>query len=93
MLRVHLRYARAVLADPPDAPTAYAELMAADYTRWPWPRARAELAYGRWLWRERTGAEAAGPLRSAEAAFERMGAPGWAVKARHELARALARDS
>lgn len=44
VLRVHLRYARAVLADPQDAPAAYAELMAADYARWPWARARRERA-------------------------------------------------
>jgi hypothetical protein len=93
MLRVHLRYARAVLADPQDAAAAYAELMAADYTRWPWAQARAELAYGSWLWRERTGADAVGPLQRAEATFERVGALSWAAKARRERVRALARKS
>jgi AAA ATPase domain len=92
VLGVHLRYARAVLADPPDAPAAYAELMAADYARWPWARARAELAYGSWLWRERAGAEALGPLRRAEAGFSRIGAASWAARARRERARALARN-
>ena len=67
--------------------------MAANYDRWPWAQARAELAYGGWLWRERTGAEAVGSLRRAQAAFDRMGAPSWAAKARHECARALARES
>jgi hypothetical protein len=92
VLLVHLRYARAVLADPAAAPAAYAELMAADYTRWPWARARAELAYGSWLWRERGGAEALGPLRKAEAGFVRIGAVSWAARARRERARALARN-
>jgi hypothetical protein len=91
MLRVHLRYARAVLADPLDAPAAYARLMAADYTSWPWARARAELAYGSWLWRQRTGAEAVAALGRAEAAFHRMGASDWAAKARRERMRAMAR--
>jgi hypothetical protein len=92
MLHVHLRYARAVLADPPAASAAYSELMAADYARWPWARARAELAYGSWLWRERGVEEALGPLRSAEAAFSRIGAANWAARARRERTRALARN-
>ena len=90
ILLVHLRYARAVLADSAAAPAAYAELMAADYTRWPWARARAELAYGSWLWRERGKAAALGPLRRAEAGFARIGAASWAAKARRERALALA---
>ena len=91
MLHVHLRYARAVLADPQDASAAYADLMAADYARWPWAGARAELAYGSWLRREHRAAEALGPLQSAEAGFVRIGAANWAARARRERARALAR--
>jgi len=91
LLHGHLRYARAVLADPQAAPAAYADLMASDYARWPWARARAELAFGRWLWREHSAAEALRPLRSAEAGFARIGAANWAAKARRERMRALAR--
>jgi hypothetical protein len=92
VLHVHLRYARAVLADPLAAPAAYADLMSADYASWPWARARAELAYGSWLWRERSASEALGPLRSAEAAFGRIGAANWVAKARRECSRAIARN-
>jgi tetratricopeptide (TPR) repeat protein len=60
MLHVHLRYARAILADDASAPALYAELMSQDLARWPWAKARAELAYGRWLRRQRRDAEAAG---------------------------------
>lgn len=91
MLHVHLRYARAVLAGPQDAPAAYADLMAADYARWPWAGARAEFAYGSWLRREHRAAEALEPLQSAEAGFVRIGAANWAARARRERARALAR--
>jgi hypothetical protein len=66
--------------------------MAADYTRWPWARARAELACGSWLWRERGGADALEPLRRAETGFVRVGAASWAARARRERARALARN-
>ena len=86
ILHMHVRYARAVLAEPPDAPAAYADLMAADYARWPWVRARAELAYGRWLRRQGQGAQAVASLRSAEAAFCRVGAAKWAARAHRERA-------
>ena len=40
MLHVHLRYARAVLADDASAPALYAELMSQDLTRWPSAKAQ-----------------------------------------------------
>jgi hypothetical protein len=92
MLRVHLRYARAILADPLTAPASYAAMLSADYASWTWERARAELAYGSWLWRERSASEALVPLRSAETAFGRMGAVNWAAKAHRESGRAIARE-
>jgi hypothetical protein len=64
--------------------------MSQDLTRWPWPRARAELAYGSWLRRQRRDAESVGVLSSALAAFDRIGAPVWADRARAELTAALA---
>jgi hypothetical protein len=92
VLHDHLRYAHAVLADPLTAPGAYSALMSADYASSTWARARAELAYGSWLWRERSAAEALVALRSAETAFDRIGAANWAVKARRESSRATARN-
>jgi hypothetical protein len=90
MLHVHLRYARAVLADDATAPALYAELMSQDLTSWPWAKARAELAYGSWLRRQRRDAASVGPLGSALAAFDRIGATVWADRARAELTAALA---
>jgi hypothetical protein len=90
MLHVHLRYARAILSDDAVAPTRYADLMNQDLTRWPWARARAELAYGSWLRRQRRDAESVGLLGSALAAFDRIGATAWADRARAEVTAALA---
>ena len=90
VLHVHLRYARAVLAADASAPPLYAHLMSQDLTRWPWPQARAELAYGSWLRRQRRDAESVAVLSSALAAFDRIGAPVWADRARAELIAALA---
>ena len=61
-----------------------------DLTRWPWARARAELAYGSWLRRQRRDAESVGVLGSALAAFDRIGATAWADRARAEMTAALA---
>ena len=90
MLHVHLRYARAILADDATAPALYADLMSQDLARWPWARARAELAYGSWLRHQRRDAESVGPLGSALAAFDRIRAPVWADRARAEMTAALA---
>jgi hypothetical protein len=85
MLRVHLRYARAVLSDDSAAGPLYADVMGQDLTRWPWARARAELAYGSWLRRQHRYAEAGEVLRGAEACFATIGAATWAAAARLEL--------
>ena len=78
MLRVHLAYARAVLADGAAAAAAYAPLMGQDLSRWPFARARAALAYGRWLGRQGRRAESREALRSAERDFRGIGADTWA---------------
>jgi len=85
MLRIHLAYARAVLADKDDAWPAYADLMGLDLTRWPWARARASLAYGRWLRRSGMLAASRRALNSAERTFRRIGAQAWASQAAREL--------
>ena len=85
MLRVHLNYARAVLSDDSAAGPLYADLMGQDLTRWPWARARAELAYGSWPRRQHRYAEANMALTEAEAGFSTIGAATWAASARREL--------
>ncbi|MFG3281976.1 hypothetical protein [Streptomyces sp. NPDC048111] len=85
LLRIHLRYAAAVLADDVEAETLFRRALADNLARWPWPRARAEFAYGRWLRAQRRTAEARPLLRSARLAFERIGAQPWAERAADEL--------
>jgi hypothetical protein len=85
MMHVHLCYARAILADDTDAAPFYADLVAHDLPRWPWARARAELAYGGWLRRQHRYREASEALRATSAAFARIGAVTGASLARAEL--------
>jgi DNA-binding CsgD family transcriptional regulator len=82
---VHLLYARPVLAADDDAERLFQESLAHDLTRWPWPRARIELAYGNWLRRRRRLIEARVPLRSALATFDALGAREWGRQARTGL--------
>ena len=84
-LRIHLAYARAVLADEDDAEPHFLAALRMDLLRWPWPRARLELAYGTWLRRQRRATESRPLLRSAQTTFDVMGAGTWAEQARHEL--------
>ena len=84
-LHLHLAYCRAVLADGPAAEALFQKLLDHDLIRWPWHRARAELAYGKWLRRQRRSAEARSPLRSALSTLELIGATSWAEQARNEL--------
>jgi DNA-binding CsgD family transcriptional regulator len=93
ILEIHLLYARAVLADDDRAERIFQHGLAQDLTRWPWPRARLELAYGNWLRRGRRLAESRGPLRSALATFDLIGATEWARQARVALRAAGERAS
>ncbi|MFE4858574.1 hypothetical protein [Streptomyces sp. NPDC056670] len=88
LLRVQLRYAAAVLADDVEAETLFRRALADNLARWPWPRARAEFAYGSWLRTQRRTAEACPLLRSARLGFERIGARPWAERAAEELRKA-----
>jgi len=81
----HLSYARAVLADDEHAEDEFQAALRADLIRWPWLRARLELAYGSWLRRQRRVADSRLPLRSALTTFEVIGAGSWARQARAEL--------
>jgi len=84
-LHRQLSYARAVLAGDGDAEDLFTEALRAGLIRWPWLRARLELAYGRWLRRQRRVTQARPPLRSAQITFDLIGARSWAEQARSEL--------
>ena len=85
LLHVQLSYARAVLADDTEAERLYLAALGQNLARWPWVRARLELAYGRWLRRQRRVAESRQPLRSAQITFDLIGASSWSEQARSEL--------
>src|SRR4029077_7824839 len=74
LLHVQLHYARALLAPDASAEECFRDAGADDLVRWPWVRARIELAYGSWLRRQRRVVESRERLRTACATFERIGA-------------------
>ena len=84
-LHTHLLYARAVLAEDSDAEELYEAALGADLVRWPWVKARLELAHGSWLRRQRRVAESRAPLRNAQTTLDLIGAAPWAEQARIEL--------
>ncbi|WP_083448864.1 helix-turn-helix transcriptional regulator [Actinoplanes rectilineatus] len=84
-LHVSVRYARAALAPDDDAEKLFRDAIDRHPARWPFPRARLDLAYGSWLRRHRRIAESREPLRAAREAFDRLGAQGWSERARQEL--------
>jgi AAA ATPase domain len=92
ILHVQLLYARAVLADDADAEDLYLAGLSKDLTRWPWNKARLELAFGTWL-RRRRRAESLAILRSAQATLRLLRARAWADQARAELDAARGRGS
>jgi DNA-binding CsgD family transcriptional regulator len=85
---ISLRYARALLADPEDAEARYLEALDPGLGTWPFDGARIRLSYGAWLRRQRRVVDSREPLRAARDAFDRLGAVGWADRARVELAAA-----
>jgi DNA-binding CsgD family transcriptional regulator len=85
VLRINVRYARAVLADGESAERRFAAALAEDLSAWPLSRARLLLAHGTWLRRQRHIADARSPLRAARDGFDALGASRWAERAREEL--------
>ncbi|WP_405497553.1 AAA family ATPase [Nocardia sp. NBC_00511] len=86
MLRLHLQYARAVLAEDFEAESRFQTALAApELMRWPWVRARTELAFGTWLRRQRRSSESRAYLRSAAIVFDAIGAGAWSRLAAAEL--------
>ncbi|MGW4962563.1 helix-turn-helix transcriptional regulator [Nonomuraea sp. NPDC004186] len=84
-LHADLRYARAVLADEAAAEPFFDAALGADLRRWPFVRARVQLAYGEWLRRQRRTAESRAPLRTARETFDALGVIPWSERARQEL--------
>jgi DNA-binding CsgD family transcriptional regulator len=80
-----LRHARALVAEPTDAADCFEQALAGDLTRWPFQRARIQLAYGQWLRRHRRVAESRGVLRAARDTFDALGCAPWGEQARREL--------
>jgi DNA-binding CsgD family transcriptional regulator len=84
-LHAGLRHARALLADDADAERCFEAALGVDLTRWPFTRARAQLAYGGWLRRHRRAAASRAPLRAARDTFDALGTIPWGERARQEL--------
>ena len=70
-----LRHARAVLADDERAAERFDEALGADLGRWPFQRARALLAHGRWLRRQRRITARAQPCARRATRSTRSAAP------------------
>ena len=78
LLRTHLFYARAVLAEDEDAEWCFVSALAEDLSRWHLAKAKIDQAFGEWLLRHRRFAEARGHLFSALGSFSDIGAAPWA---------------
>ncbi|WP_371782603.1 helix-turn-helix transcriptional regulator [Streptosporangium subroseum] len=84
-LHAGLRHARAVLADDAEAEPLFQAALQVDMRRWPFVRARAQLAYGEWLRRRRRSADSQALLRAARETFDALGVIPWSERARQEL--------
>jgi len=80
-----LGHARALVAEPAEAGECFDQALASDLSRWPFQRARIQLAYGQWLRRQRRVAESRGVLRPALDTFDALGCRRWSERARREL--------
>jgi DNA-binding NarL/FixJ family response regulator len=84
-LQVQVAYAAAMLADDSEAEELFQLAIAAGAAGWPFFAARAKLAFGGWLRRQRRAAESRVPLRQAAETFDALGQVSRAVRARREL--------
>jgi DNA-binding CsgD family transcriptional regulator len=80
-----LRHARAVLAGDDDAEPLFRAALRVDAGRWPFTRARTQLAYGQWLRRRRRVADSRALLRAARDTFDTLGTMPWSEQARQDL--------
>jgi DNA-binding CsgD family transcriptional regulator len=84
-LDVQLKYTTAVLADDAAAEGRFRTVITSAAATWPFYAARAQLAYGAWLRRQRRSAESRTPLREAAQSFDALGLVRFAERARREL--------
>jgi DNA-binding CsgD family transcriptional regulator len=80
-----LGHARALVAETAQAGQRFQQVLARDLTRWPFERARIQLAYGQWLRRQRRVADSRALLRAARDTFDALGCLRWSDVARREL--------
>jgi len=80
-----LAYARLMLVSDDEAEQLFEEAINRGLASWPFFRARAQLAYGAWLRRQRRITESRRPLRAACEVLDALGAGPWATRARQEL--------
>jgi tetratricopeptide (TPR) repeat protein len=86
LLEVNLLYASAVLAPAGERETPLQAALDYDLSRWPWMRARVQLAYGDSAASNGRPAEAAPHLQAALAVFTSIGALRWRRSAERALA-------
>jgi DNA-binding CsgD family transcriptional regulator len=84
-LEVQLAYADAVVADRAAAEQRFQAALTSSAAGWPFYTARAQLAYGGWLRRQRRVADSRTPLREAARVFDALGLRCFADRARREL--------
>jgi DNA-binding NarL/FixJ family response regulator len=84
-LHVQLAYAEALLAEDAEAEELFRAAIASGAEGWPFFAARAKLAFGAWLRRQRRAAESRVPLRQAAETFDALGQVSRAALARREL--------
>jgi DNA-binding CsgD family transcriptional regulator len=84
-LEVVLTYARPLLAFDNDAETLFSDALRQDSTAYPFLHARTLFSFGRWLRRQRRGADSRVPLRDSIELFDVLGAALWSKRARQEL--------
>jgi DNA-binding CsgD family transcriptional regulator/tetratricopeptide (TPR) repeat protein len=84
-LHAGLTYARLMLATDDEAERHFDAAIDAELASWPFFQARAQLAHGAWLRRQRRITDSRRPLRAACATFDALGAGPWAERARQEL--------
>jgi DNA-binding CsgD family transcriptional regulator len=84
-IALNLAHARALVADRAQAGGRFEAALANDLTRWPFQRARIQLAYGQWLRRDRRVAESRTVLRAARDTFDALGCATWGEQARRDL--------
>jgi DNA-binding CsgD family transcriptional regulator len=84
-LKVQLAYAAALLADSADAGQRFHVAIKSSAPGWPFYTARAQLAYGGWLRRQRRAGDSRTPLREAAGVFDALGLRRFAERARSEM--------